>query len=283
MPGCEQAKRNALNRFLEGVDVERLKILNLIAELGSTDIYQRSWLLAHPTEAQKIITFLKDSDTYTAAKEFAIAAVEALTNNGSVDYEDKIINELTGKALCVYNKLQQLSGGFKAAIQKFDGEFPVAHIKFSIDYSLPETINAVTNNSGQHIINVKINGNTLNNRTELGLARTLTHETIHAEIFRKIRSVGSQISISDFPGIYDYYRRHKDWQHELMANHYRRIIANILKEFDNSLQTDQFYMDLAWEGLHNTTVWTNLSEIEKTRITNVIRQHKINGNKDCNL
>lgn len=283
IPGCKEGKRNALNRLLNGVNAERLKIENLIAELEITNIAQKTWLLANRTEAQKIITFLKDSDTYTAAKNFAITAVEALVNNGSVDFEDKIINELTGKAKCVYDKLEQLSGGFKNMIQKFDGEFPVAHLKYSIDNNLPNSISAVTNNSGQFLIEIKLNGNTLGQRTVLGLARTLAHETIHAELYRKVRSVNNQISINDFPGIYDYYRRHiRNWQHEQMAAHYRETIANIIQDYDNNQNTRQFYMDLAWEGLHGTTTWNNLSNSEQSRVVNVINNHKANGNKNCN-
>jgi hypothetical protein len=42
----------------------------------------------------------------------------------------KITNELTGKALCVYNKLNSSSSGFADAIKKFDPEFPVSHLNF---------------------------------------------------------------------------------------------------------------------------------------------------------
>src|SRR5690606_4290704 len=125
----------------------------------------------------------------------------------------EIINKLTGKAKCVYDKLVNSSANFKAAIKKFDGEFPVAHLKYSMDNNLTDSINAITNNSGEFTIEIRFNENTLNQRTLLGLARTIAHETIHAELYRKVRSVGGMISIDDFPGIYDYYRRYvKDWQ-----------------------------------------------------------------------
>jgi hypothetical protein len=34
----------------------------------------------------------------------------------------------TGKALCVYNKLNSSSSGLQMLLKKFDGEFPVSHI-----------------------------------------------------------------------------------------------------------------------------------------------------------
>ncbi|RAV27410.1 hypothetical protein DN748_18775, partial [Sinomicrobium soli] len=186
------------------------------------------------------------------------------------------------KAECVYNKLNNLSTGFASAIKKFDGEFPVAHLKLSLSNSLPNSTNAETSNSGALHIEITLNGNTLPNRTVLGLARTLVHETIHAEMFRKLRSVGYSVSIDDFPGIYDYYRRHGNWQHEQMAAHYRQTIVDILKEFDNTQHTNQFYNDLAWEGLSGTTAWNELSSTERIRITNVISSYKGIGNKTCN-
>ncbi|WP_318311119.1 hypothetical protein [Flagellimonas crocea] len=197
--------------------------------------------------------------------------------------EDKIINNLTGKAKCVYDKLSSLSTNFTDAIQKFDGDFPVAHLIYSMDYNLPNNTTAVTNNSGKYAIEIRINGNIQNQRTVLGLARTFAHETIHAELYRKVRSVGGMVSIDDFPGIYDYYRRYvKDWQHQQMAAHYRSAIVDILKEMDSNQHSDQFYDDLAWEGLHNTVAWNSLSNSERTRITNVISNFKLIGNKNCN-
>lgn len=185
------------------------------------------------------------------------------------------------KAECIFNKLGNSSTGFKNAIKKFDGEFPVAHLKMSVDNNLPDTINATTSNSGTYTIEIKINGNTLPNRTVMGLARTMIHETIHAEMYRKLRSVNYSVSINDFPGIFYYYSTYKNWQHQQMASHYRTTIVDMLKEFDNNQHTDSFYNDLAWEGLQGTVSWNELSSNEKTRIINAINNYKNNGNKNC--
>ncbi|WP_194851407.1 hypothetical protein [Nonlabens antarcticus] len=188
------------------------------------------------------------------------------------------------KAECVYNKLNQLSSNFKSSIKNFDREFTVADLALTVDYGLTNIQGGVTNNSHNDRIIIKINGNLLENRTALGIARTLAHEVIHAELYRKVRSVGGSVSINNFPGIYDYYRRHvKNWQHEQMAAHYRATISKILKEFDGNDATDsQFYDDFTWEGLTETTSWTSLSPEERTRIETVILNYKKNGNKSCN-
>ena len=196
--------------------------------------------------------------------------------------DDKIINELTDKAKCVYNKLNSMSASFKNSIQKFDGQFPVAHLKFSINNELPSTTNAETSNAGTHFIEISLNGKTLSSRTTLGLARTFIHETIHAEMYRKLRSVGYSVSIDDFPGIYDYYRRHKNWQHQQMASHFRETISSSLKDFDNNQQSQQLYDDLAWVGLQGTVAWNNLSLSERRLITSAVINYKSSGNKTCN-
>jgi hypothetical protein len=192
------------------------------------------------------------------------------------------------KADCVYEKLVNLSGGFKNAIKKFDGDFPVAHLRFKVDYDLADTTNAITRDGSEFLIEILFNGNTLNDRTILGLARTFLHEVIHAEMYRKVKSVNGSISETDFPGIYDYYRRHiKNWQHEQMASHYRNSIARMLQEFDTGIplssqqSPDQFYLDMSWVGLQKTLAWDNLDENEKIRIVHSIVYYESNGNKTC--
>jgi hypothetical protein len=97
----------------------------------------------------------------------------------------KITNELTGKALCVYNKLNSSSSGFADAIKKFDPEFPVSHLNFKSS-STEKNVNAYTYPPSNFTVVIEI-------RKQFGKAkfitRTLIHETIHAEMYRKILSI----------------------------------------------------------------------------------------------
>jgi len=233
--------------------------------------------------------------------------------------DDKIINKLTGKAKCVYDKLQQLSGGFKNMIQKFDGEFPVSHLKFE-EALLSGTRKGRTiapnstavNTSPDYVITIQINSS--NNaygyiqRPNLLVAKTIAHEVIHAEMYRKLLSVldnGGNIDgvtrqdvlealDGNYPGMYDYYRRHKNWQHAQMATHYREILARMLQGYDTGIavadnqQPAQLYMDLAWEGLiyenapNAIPTWTSLPETENKRIRGVISNYITNNqNETC--
>lgn len=108
--------------------------------------------------------------------------------------------------------------------------------------------------------------------------------------------MGGKVSIDDFPGIYDYYRRYaKNWQHEQMAAHYVKLIGQILQEFDNYSKSYQYYEDFAWVGLYyfednnagsgNYTysqAWNDLKESEKIRIKGVMQNGETNDDKNCN-
>lgn len=182
-------------------------------------------------------------------------------------------------------------------MQNFDGEFSVANLILSVGVSANHsTANAVTFAPNNFNIEIMFNSNRLN-RPPLDVARTLIHELIHAEIYRKLLSVAQQPEIpwspsffhsirNDFPGLYDYYMR---WhfnkpdgidstspQHQLMAEHYRDTIEGALREIDNT-QDNEVYESLAWIGLmgqgvvdqatglppNPTVAWENLSQQER--------------------
>lgn len=209
----------------------------------------------------------------------------------------EVIVNLTGKALCVYNKLNALSSGFKDAIKKFDGTFPVSHLKFGESTNLASNINAETSPPLNYLITITMNSNNLN-RPNLSIARTIIYETIHAEMFRKILSIidnggdlngltraqwTNKLSNGDYPGIFDYYSRFgvNGMQHQQMAAHYVTTISSLLKELQPGL-SQTTYDSLAWEGLKNTLAWDSLSISEKTEITDAINEFNLKGSENCN-
>lgn len=209
----------------------------------------------------------------------------------------QIINLLTNKTLCVYNMLENSNTGFNNLINKFDGKFPVAHLQLENSTTLPSNINAYTYKPDNYLIRIAINTNNLS-RPNLSIARTIIHEVIHAEMYRKILSIlnnggnidgltttqwEQKLSNGDYPGIFDYYSRYgvDGMDHELMAAHYRTIISSYLKELQPGL-SQNIYDSLAWEGLKNTTVWNALSSTQKTTISNTISNFNSIGSENCN-
>ena len=235
---------------------------------------------------------------------------EIETNNSAkVDFDDQIIDELEGIAKCIYEKLKISSTGFKNSIKKFDGEFPVSHLKFTINNNLETAVYGKTHPPINYITEVEISNNALQNLSDLGKAMVFAHEIIHAEIFRKMLSAAKLGTLEDvnnmnaqeqtnyvnslrnnFPGLYDYYyRRYKPtWNHEMMANHYRSTITDMIQQFDNNRLPRSTYEDITWVGLGKldtnitTIAWDNLSPEAKARINRLISENFYNGPKNCN-
>lgn len=124
----------------------------------------------------------------------------------------------------------------------------------------------------------------------------MIHEMIHATIFRYMLIAAETGTLepengmtqqqlinyinnlkSNFPGIHDYYyeRELPNWQHEMMAQHYRGIIIQALIEFDNS-HPSELYEALAWVGLKGTVAWNSLSP-EQQAIYNQMAQDFANS------
>lgn len=157
-------------------------------------------------------------------------------------------------------------------------------------------------------ITIAFSNTQLANISDLGSAVAFAHEVIHAEIFRKMLAAAQtgdldpnnmtqqeQIDyvnslINDFPGIYDYYidRYQPTWNHDMMAQHYGSVIADIIEEFDNQRLSRQVYEDVSWAGLrilenlNNSIAWDGLTSSEQARITNNLSNFFHNGTSTCN-
>jgi len=284
--------------------------IQLTSFLNSLTPAQSQYLSDNINVHNNVTDFFEDNSFNTQNTNFAAQAVDALLNNDKVNWYDKIINKLEDKALCVYDKLTESSIEFKDAIQKFDGDFPVSHLNLIMeDLGNIRGETRAPDGAGtspDYVITIAINNNSNIHgaayRPNLMTAKTIAHEVIHAEMFRKLLSVldnGGNIAgvtrqnvldalDGDFPGMYDYYRRHKNWQHQQMATHYRETIAGVLKDFDNNQHSNQFYMDLAWEGLiyekgsKAIYTWTSQNQQEKDRVKKAIKDYiKANKNETC--
>ncbi len=221
--------------------------------------------------------------------------------------EEQIINNLTGKADCVYQKLLNSSTGFANAIKKFDGEFPVSHLTLSINDSLRSGNYGRTSPPSNFNTTVEFSNVQLSNISDLGSAVAFAHEIIHAEIYRKMLSAAQtgdlepetmtqqqQIDFvnrlrDDFPGIYDYYitRYRPTWNHNMMAQHYRKTIADIIEVFDNQRLSREIYDDVSWAGLrtledmNQSVAWSSLSSLEQRRVLINMNRHFFNGPSNC--
>ncbi|OIN56430.1 hypothetical protein BLX24_24985 [Arsenicibacter rosenii] len=115
--------------------------------------------------------------------------------------------------------------------------------------------------------------------TDLSIARTIIHESIHAFLVNHFR-VDPLTAQGQFPQLMKDYaneiygRDVNAVHHAEFARNYVSAIASALAEFDilrGYTHPFQFYEDLAWGGLEGTEAFNNLDETVKIRISNRVR------------
>ncbi|MCA2738001.1 MULTISPECIES: hypothetical protein [unclassified Microcystis] len=201
-----------------------------------------------------------------------------------------------------WNKLKSQDTAFEL-LKNFNSENPTAQVCMEVVPSLPNEAGQERNgttNGNTNPIQIKISAASAASRSELEVARTIFHELIHAEMWRKIQSVGgvSGLDPSNFPGLFDYYSRYVPIpngnggysypngtpQHNLMANHYVDMITDALMEFDGADKSNvnlrQPYEALAWGGLKETEIFIGKAQIEKESIKS-LSEGLVNNRPKC--
>ncbi len=279
---------------------------------------QYSFLGLNPPFNQQITNYLIENDFTSVNRNTAKELINTAMNASDGSFVYKIIQDPSFQTNpCLQGVYTKLGGSttFQKYLKEFDGNFSVANLKLSagIDSNKPQA-SAVTYEPINSLIEIKFNPNFLNS-PPLNIARTFIHEILHAEMYRKLLSLSSGGNITwtvnfiksikdDYPGINDYYMRYKynipagqqpsSAQHELMAQHFRNTIKQVLKQYDNT-QTEEVYEALAWIGLMGsggepdnntglpplpTVAWKNLPQSQRVQILAIYRTF-INTNSKC--
>ncbi|NBL64141.1 hypothetical protein GV828_02880 [Flavobacterium sp. NST-5] len=224
--------------------------------------------------------------------------------------DDSELDECTKGIL---NKLKNLQQNDIAKIMKrFDSDLSPFTLKFSqvpnlmhnnqIAYGL-----CVPSNDNTLSYHIKLNSDYFKNdgATNLGKAATIIHEILHALIASVIQRTQPSTDVTDFPQIWNTYVLIKAGEvapddHIFMGNHYVKIMASILQEYDTGVpigdmeNPNQLYMDLAWSGLFKNWDFANedtsfnqiLSLNDKLRISAVkqaeMTNEIVNGTQPTN-
>jgi hypothetical protein len=133
------------------------------------------------------------------------------------------------------------------------------------------------------------------------VARTILHEYIHADMFRKLNTTNPTEEDLDFRTTYEKYKSNvfrASVQHETMADLYVGEIANALKNFHKYALTgdynyltnngtnplpDSFYEALAWQGLkqHNVQAYIDLPDSRKEELKKVLEMYLPSTTSNC--
>lgn len=286
--------------------------------LRSLTAAQMSWWQSAPQSIRSSFEAFINSPDYNAG--FTREAIAAVMEGGDVDFTYKVIIDKSFKDNeCLMGVFTQLGGAptFQNYLRNFDSDFSVAHLKLSADsdfstkYAAYNSSGAITFGTYNYVIEIIMNIDptlisSLNNHPKIYTALALIHELIHAEMYRKLSSIEGLAYFNpnnytpeqynvflenlkpNFPGLFDYYNRFKasssnlsTAQHQQMAQHYRTIIKETLKHYDNNEHDDSFYEALSWTGLEGTVAWNNLSPEEQNTIT-LKQTHIIDHESYCN-
>ncbi|RPD94047.1 hypothetical protein EGM88_12665, partial [Aureibaculum marinum] len=181
-------------------------------------------------------------------------------------------DDLTGKEKCLNDLLDKNGDSFVKGIMKnFEGEseFDIKIISKKNVYKGNDPTNDEVNANclppKNNIITIQISTDKASGRPALSVARTILHEYIHADIFRKLKTKEPTSGDLDFRETYEKYREQftDEIQHETMAALYIHSMRDALKDFHKNVLTtdylkfveyygeapaDKFYEALAWQG-----------------------------------
>ncbi|WP_299430795.1 SprT-like domain-containing protein [uncultured Maribacter sp.] len=173
-------------------------------------------------------------------------------------------SKLTGKAKCVYEKLQKTNITSLGIIQQtyisFNDEFNFKNYNLSYELgSLGRTKYGKTTKLTNRSYKITINEDYIESRSTIEIARTILHESIHALLLKEAFGDGKESFIDLFK---NYIEKSKDedgnisnniLQHSIMRDKYVIPIAKGLQMFDGYSEDFSYYLDIAWIGLSNET------------------------------
>jgi len=264
----EADRQAALNSLLDNVTTIDLKIQSVIETLGFTNYSaEANWFNSHHAEVGNFNNYLESNNRSPESINFARAAIEALRNDGEVDFNNEFIKDksfIGTPADCVLNAL--ISSGnnlFKRTSEAFTQGKSKYRLKFTTfnkpsDLAIART--PLPDSSG--IINIEFNLARIN-QASIELATQILHEIIHAELHRiKLSNNAGPNSLPTeqynwYVKLWEFFenddigRTATSAEHTFMANYYIKPIASGLREFDENTHPLKNYKYFAWTGLQN--------------------------------
>ncbi|PCE63117.1 hypothetical protein [Sediminicola luteus] len=189
----------------------------------------------------------------------------------------------------VLDKLKDLKAGPGIILSRFDKDVN-SLFKWKVkDGGLPANVNGRTSSvlSGGYATTT-FDSKKFANATDLSVARTILHESVHAFLVIEFRNSPQAFSKS-YPELIKEYNRTKknfnDLQHEEFTRKHVGLIGGALEAFGKLKGYNvprQYYDDLAWGGLTGTKAFKKKSPSEKNRILDVIQSEFASKDRNGN-
>jgi len=292
------------NWYSEVTSAEALLAVKVIKSKLTLNAEQTTWVensVNNNMSSWQLISlfsFLTTNNYSTDALNFTPLAINAYITSSSVDYVDRIILDATVTD-CVKNIIDALKikDNHSSVVPSINDQ-PVSHIsqaildlfdsstKYNLNFSIEQLgtddhgneVNGETKKLAPDFTSwsIKIDSDLANNGTQLFIAKTLIHESIHAIIGYSLK----EYRPSDFAiDLNNLYKQNGDnpnlTEHEFMSQ-YVEAFAYSLAAWDNHKQPMEYYKMLSWGGLETSTAYKELNN--KTDIQNAIQNERYNKN-----
>jgi hypothetical protein len=195
-------------------------------------------------------------------------------------WEDQIDSTLLKPCMQkILSDLKRLTqGSIGQIIQKFSGNVPDYNWEMTdgaLNGSVAETNPPGLYNKTTRTIKTTFDSQAWLNATELSWARTILHESVHANLSVYFATDAAKF-ISTYPQMVQDYGTLKNWNavhHEEFARSVVNTIADALENYGKNKGYNlsrQFYEDMSWAGLQATSTFKNLPQSDQSRILDVI-------------
>ena len=138
------------------------------------------------------------------------------------------------------------------------------------------------NNIHNHYI-ITIDDDLIENGTQLAIARTVMHESLHA--YANYIVDERNLESNYFLELQNLYQKYKDdekaenmTQHEFISQ-FVDMMGKSLRVWDNKQLDLEYYKMLAWGGLETSPNYNSLTETEKTKIQDALKNERTGNNK----
>lgn len=261
---CDEASIGDVDDDGNCITIMDVAVSEIASCIGSDITASQISFLRSTESTYQIQSYLNLNGCNPETKDFALLAIEALRDDGEVDFDDNLIlsKEFKDnvKLKCVYDKL---AGDNSSLFRDTVGTFidnPNVNLLLAIgdcqgaagactqDQYLEET----------GIITIKIENI---NETPIEIAQMIIHEAIHAELAKYVLERDSNVDTNDKPRLFELYKFYRESgvpekhiDHPYMALNYITPIASALRQFDNNRYPIDYYKSLAWIGLEDFDV-----------------------------
>lgn len=203
--------------------------------------------------------------------------------------KEKCLNDLLDKNGNTY--VQNLLKNFRG---KSEYDINIVSKNIVISKKTGESINGKATEPINGVITIEISSSKAIENIALGVVKTILHEYIHADIYRKLLTKYTTAEDLDFRTTFEQYEMD---HHEAMGALYVGEMTKALKNFHQNVMTkdynwlsdngtkslDGFYEALAWSGLieHNVKAYTDLPNSKKIELTNSLNTFYHESTKNC--